>query len=77
MTLIAVVDNEETIRTAMLRLLRGVGFQAEAYADGLEFLAAAEAIPCLAFGAAAYLDKSVDERLLLNAIAAALPPGGH
>jgi len=117
MPYVAVVDDEETVRKALRRLLRASGLQAEAYAGGQEFLAAAalrrpdcvvldlhmagmsglqalrqpQAPPqrppvvvitahdepetreqCLAAGAAAYLRKPLDERLLLNAISAAL-----
>jgi CheY-like chemotaxis protein len=117
MPYVAVVDDEETVRKALRRLLRASGLQAEAFAGGQEFLAAAaqrqpdcvvldlhmagmsglqllrrlQAAPqrppvvvitahdepetreqCLAAGAAAYLRKPLDERLLLNAISAAL-----
>jgi CheY-like chemotaxis protein len=117
MPYVAVVDDEETVRKALRRLLRASGLQAEGYASGQEFLAAAalrqpdcvvldlhmagmsglQVLPrrratplrppvvvitahdepetreqCLAAGAAAYLRKPLDERLLLNAISAAL-----
>ena len=115
MPFIAVVDDEEPIRKALKRLLRASGLEAEGYASGDDFLAAAETqrpdcvvldlhMPrmsglqllrqirkmsprppvlvitahdtpetreeCLAGGAAAYLRKPLDERLLLNAISA-------
>ena len=35
---IAVVDDEEPIRRALLRLMRSVGIQAQAFATGAEFL---------------------------------------
>jgi FixJ family two-component response regulator len=38
--LIAIVDDEESIRRALSRLLRSVGLQAVAYASGAEFLTA-------------------------------------
>lgn len=114
---IAVVDDEESIRTALKRLLRAAGLEAEGYASGQEFLddaaqrradcilldlhmpsmsgqqvlarirqmaARAPVVvitghdtpetreQCLAAGAAAYLCKPLDDRLLLNAISAAL-----
>jgi FixJ family two-component response regulator len=114
---IAVVDDEESIRTALKRLLRAAGLEAEGYASGQAFLDdAAQRRPdcvlldlhmpsmsgqqilarirqmaarapvvvitghdtpetreqCLAAGAAAYLCKPLDDRLLLNAISAAL-----
>ena len=117
MPFIAVVDDEEPIRKALKRLLRAAGLEAEGYAGGAEFLAAADArrpdcvvldlhMPrmsglqllrqmrklgsqppvvvitahdtpetreeCLSGGAAAYLRKPLDDRLLLNAISAAL-----
>jgi len=117
MPYVAVVDDEETVRKALRRLLRASGLQAEGYASGQEFLAAAALrqpdcvvldlhmtgmsglqllrrlqaaaqrppvvvitahdepetrAQCLAAGAAAYLRKPLDERLLLNAISAAL-----
>ena len=117
MPFIAVVDDEEPIRKALKRLLRASGLEADGYASGADFLAAAAARPadcvvldlhmpkmsglqllqqirrmsprppvlvitahdtpetreaCLAAGAAAYLRKPLDDRLLLNAISAAL-----
>jgi two-component system, LuxR family, response regulator FixJ len=42
MPLIAVVDDGEVVRNALLRLLRAAGFQAEGYANAAQFLAAAE-----------------------------------
>ena len=122
MPYVAVVDDEETVRKALRRLLRAAGLEAEAYAGGEALLAAAAArapdcvvldlhmpgmnglqlvrrlqaahgrVPivvitahdepatreqCLAAGAAAYLRKPLDERLLLNAISAALSLGAH
>ncbi len=116
-SLIAVVDDEEPVRTAFRRLIRSVGHDVETYSSGTEFLASvrdhepdcllldlhmpgldglevqarlglAEArIPvviitghdqpetrsrALAAGAAAYLQKPVDEETLFAAIASAL-----
>jgi len=115
--LVAVVDDEKPVRTALTRLLRAAGMEAEAFASGAEFLEAValrrpecvvldlhlpgmggqqilerirrmlEPVPviivtahdtdqararCLAAGAAAYLCKPLDDRLLLNAISAAI-----
>ena len=117
MPFIAIVDDEEPIRSALKRLLRAAGLDAEGYAtaqallgdaasrrpdcvlldlhmpgmSGQEILArirerdghapvviiTAHDTPqtreqCLAAGAAAYLHKPIDSRLLLNAISAAL-----
>jgi FixJ family two-component response regulator len=117
MAFIAVVDDEESVRKALKRLLRAAGLEAEGYASGQAFLDdAASRRPdcvlldlhmpsmsgeqvlarirtmaghppvvvitahdtpetrdqCLAAGAAAYLRKPLDDRLLLNAISAAL-----
>ncbi len=36
---IAVVDDDESVRTALLRLLRSHGFRAEAHGSGADFLA--------------------------------------
>ena len=114
---IAIVDDEQPIRSALKRLLRAAGLDAEGYASAQAFLDDAagrrpdcvlldlhmpgtsgqeilaqireiDAHPpvviitahdtpetrdqCLAAGAAAYLQKPVDGRLLLNAISAAL-----
>jgi FixJ family two-component response regulator len=35
---VAVVDDEESVRTALTRLLRVAGFAAQAYANGVEFI---------------------------------------
>jgi FixJ family two-component response regulator len=115
MPYVVVVDDEEPVRTALQRLLRAAGLEADGYASGKEFLAAprrpdcvvvdlhmplmngqallrqirkvnaglpvviitAHDTPetrseCTAAGAAAYLCKPLDERLLLNAISVAL-----
>ena len=117
MPLVAVVDDEKPVRTALRRLLRAAGMEAEAFASGAEYFAGAaqrrpecvvldlhipgmdgqqilerirrmpEPVPviiitahdtdeartrCLAAGAAAYLSKPLDDRLLLNAISAAI-----
>lgn len=117
MPLVAVVDDEKPVRTALTRLLRAAGMEAEAFAGGAEFFEGvqsrrpecvvldlhlpgmdgqqilerirrmAEPVPviivtahdtdeararCLAAGAAAYLSKPLDDRLLLNAISAAI-----
>lgn len=114
---IAIVDDEEPIRSALKRLLRAAGLDAEGYASAQAFLHDAASRPpdcvlldlhmpgttgqeflaqvremerhppvviitghdtsetreqCLAAGAAAYLHKPIDGRLLLNAISAAL-----
>jgi FixJ family two-component response regulator len=115
--LVAVVDDEKPVRTALRRLLRAAGMEAEAFASGAEFFEGAalrrpecvvldlhlagmggqqilerirrmaDPVPviiitahdtdeararCLAAGAAAYLCKPLDDRLLLNAISAAI-----
>jgi FixJ family two-component response regulator len=118
MPFVAVVDDEESVRKALKRLLRAAGLEAESYATGKEFLAAtrepdcvvldlhmpvmsgsqllahirkmprrppvvvitAHDVPekreeCLAAGACAYLRKPLEDRLLLNAISAALRTG--
>ena len=115
MPLVAVVDDEKPVRTALRRLLRAAGMEAEAYASGAEYLEStrphdcvvldlhiagmsgqeileriramqnplpviiitahdtAEArAKCLAAGASTYLCKPLDDRLLLNAISAAI-----
>ena len=117
MPYVAIVDDEEPVRKALKRLLRASGLEAESYAGGKEFLAAAVArkpdcvvldlhmpvmgglqvlremrasrlaLPavvitaydepetraqCLAAGAAAYLRKPLDERVLLSTISATL-----
>jgi len=116
---VAVIDDEETVRTALRRLLRSAGLDVETHSSGADFLEAAAKHPpdcvvldlhmpgmggievlrrvralspamrvvvitaheeaatrdqCLAAGAAAYLAKPLDDRLLLNAISAALAP---
>ena len=113
----AVVDDEKPVRTALRRLLRAAGMEAEAFASGPEFLDSTGArrpdcvvldlhiagmsgqeileriramqnpLPviiitahdtpearakCLAAGASTYLCKPLDDRLLLNAISAAI-----
>lgn len=44
-TLIAIVDDEESVRKALSRLLRAAGFGVEAYASGADFLRAVEQRP--------------------------------
>jgi len=118
---VAVVDDEETVRKALKRLLRAAGLDAEGYASGQEFLDGTsdrrpdcvvldlhmpsmgglqllqrirqmtKRLPvviitahdepetreqCLAAGASSYLCKPLDDRLLLNAISAALGKSG-
>lgn len=120
MPFVAVVDDEESVRKALKRLLRAAGLEAESYATGQEFLdqaamrepdcvvldlhmpvmsgsqvlaqirkmprrppvvvITAHDVPekrdeCLAAGACAYLRKPLEDRLLLNAISAALRTG--
>jgi len=120
MPFVAVVDDEESVRKALKRLLRAAGLEAESYATGQEFLEqaakrepdcvvldlhmpvmsgsqvlaqirkmphrppvvviTAHDVPekrdeCLAAGACAYLRKPLEDRLLLNAISAALRSG--
>jgi FixJ family two-component response regulator len=120
MPFVAVVDDEESVRKALKRLLRAAGLEAESYATGQEFLTQAATrepdcvvldlhmpvmsgsqvlaeirkmprrppvvvitahdVPekrdeCLAAGACAYLRKPLEDRLLLNAISAALRSG--
>ena len=117
MPFVAVVDDEESVRKALKRLLCAAGLEAESYATGQEFLEQAATrepdcvvldlhmpvmsgsqvlaqirkmprrppvvvitahdVPekrdeCLAAGACAYLRKPLEDRLLLNAISAAL-----
>ena len=119
-SLVAIVDDEESVRKALKRLLRAAGLEAESYATGQEFLEQAATrepdcvvldlhmpvmsgsqllaeirkmprrppvvvitahdVPekrdeCLAAGACAYLRKPLEDRLLLNAISAALRSG--
>ncbi len=119
MTFIAVVDDEESVRKALKRLLRAAGMEVDSYASGQEFLDRGQRpdcvvldlhmpsmsglqllqrihkmsrrLPvivitaheqaetredCLAAGAAAYLRKPLDDRLLLNAISVALRNSG-
>ena len=120
MPFVAVVDDEESVRKALKRLLLAAGLDAESYATGQEFLdqaamrepdcvvldlhmpvmsgsqvlaqilkmprrppvvvITAHDVPekrdeCLAAGACAYLRKPLEDRLLLNAISAALRTG--
>ena len=117
MPFVAVVDDEESVRKALGRLLRASGLDAESYASGQEFLDAAAALRpdcvvldlhmpgmsglqvlrklkaagqrlsivvitahdepetrerCIDAGACAYLRKPLEDRLLLNAISAAM-----
>jgi FixJ family two-component response regulator len=44
-TLIAIVDDEESVRKAISRLLRAAGFGVETYASGSDFLRAVEQRP--------------------------------
>ena len=44
-TLIAIVDDEESVRKALSRLLRAAGFGVETYASGADFLRAVEQRP--------------------------------
>ena len=44
-TLIAIVDDEESVRKALSRLLRAAGFSVETYSSGAEFLRAVEIRP--------------------------------
>ncbi len=119
MTFIAVVDDEESVRKALTRLLRAARLAADGYASAQEFLECGQRpdcvvldlhmpsmsglqllqriqkmskrLPvivitaheqaetredCLAAGAAAYLRKPLDDRLLLNAISVALRHSG-
>ena len=41
-TLVAIVDDEESVRKALSRLLRAAGFSVETYSSGAEFLRAVE-----------------------------------
>jgi FixJ family two-component response regulator len=66
MPLIAVVDDEEVIRKALVRLLHAAGFQAEAYADGLEFLATAETDAPDCVVADLHMPKMTGMQLLLH-----------
>jgi FixJ family two-component response regulator len=118
--LIAVVDDEETVRTALGRLIRSAGFTVATFASGGDFLRSVRdqcpqclvmdlhmpqlngfdvqvalqharlRIPlvvitgddtqasrsmALAYGAAAYLRKPVDDAMLMDAIRSALRSG--
>ena len=118
--LIAVVDDEESVRKALQRLIRSAGLEVETFASGEDFFLsmqkrqpdcvvldlhmpqmngfevqrllaqAGTAVPlviitghdtdesrerALKAGAAAYLRKPVDDRMLLDAIAAAVGHG--
>jgi FixJ family two-component response regulator len=42
---VAVVDDDEAVRRALSRLVRSLGFEAEAFASGEDFLAALEGRP--------------------------------
>ncbi len=44
-TLIAIVDDEESVRKALSRLLRAAGFGVETYASGADFLRAVQQRP--------------------------------
>lgn len=44
---IAIVDDDESVRRALSRLLRADGFEPEAFASAREFLAAGKAFACL------------------------------
>ena len=44
-TLIAIVDDEESVRKALSRLIRAAGFGVETYASGADFLRAVEQRP--------------------------------
>jgi FixJ family two-component response regulator len=115
--MIAVVDDEESVRKAIARLLTAAGYAARSFASGTEFLDQGMSEPpeclildlqmpglsgvevqralnrcgaripvlmlsagessgareeCLREGAAAYLCKPVDERILFNALSSAL-----
>jgi FixJ family two-component response regulator len=117
-SLIVIVDDEESVRRALTRLILSAGFQARSFSGGKEFLdwVRANRADCvvldlhmptmngfdvqtrlrtepnrppvviitghdapeseqraLAAGAVAYLRKPVDEKVLLGAIAAAIP----
>ena len=121
--MIAVVDDEESVRKAVVRLLHAAGFAARGFSSGDEFMKAWQAdIPecvlldlqmpglsgtdvqralnragarfpviivtahdapgmreeCMREGAAAYLCKPLDERVLLSALSAAIgSPRAH
>lgn len=62
------------IRNAMLRLLRGAGFQAEAYVDGSEFLAAAETHPPDCVVTDLHMPKMTGMQLLLHVRRMRSPP---
>ena len=44
-TLIAIVDDEESVRKALSRLIRAAGFSVETYGSGADFLRAVELRP--------------------------------
>jgi FixJ family two-component response regulator len=47
MPYVAVVDDEEVVRTALKRLLKAAGLEAESYANGEDFLAAQRRPDCV------------------------------
>jgi CheY-like chemotaxis protein len=71
---IAVVDDEEVIRRAMLRLLRGAGFQAEAYEHGDDFLTAAQTNPPDCVVTDLHMPKMTGMQLLLHVRTMSSPP---
>ena len=71
---IAVVDDEEVIRRAMLRLLRGAGFQAEAYEHGYDFLTAAQTNPPDCVVTDLHMPKMTGMQLLLHVRTMSSPP---
>lgn len=119
--MVAVVDDEDSVRIALERVLRACGMQVVTFPGGSEFLTALETLRpqcvvldlhmpklsgfevleilmgapsrppvvvvtghdspearsrALAWGAAAYLTKPIDDSLLLDEIAAAVAAGG-
>ena len=43
--LIAIVDDEESVRKALVRLIRAAGFSVDSYSSGADFLSAVEERP--------------------------------
>jgi FixJ family two-component response regulator len=72
---IAVIDDEEQIRRALLRLLRSAGLAARAYASGQEFLAAWRSDPptCIVLDLQMPGINGLDLMQCLNQLGAQLP----
>jgi CheY-like chemotaxis protein len=69
-----VIDDEEVVRRAMLRLLQAAGFQAEAYGDGYEFLAAAQTNQPDCVVTDLHMPKMTGMQLILHVRSMSAPP---